>query len=157
MASKNPTLALVTEPVEVKFAAPRGKGPSASLTPFLSKQGNGCAVLAPVDVLPGDVGKYFRGLGLPALADSLPEVATVTIGTGKSKTVVRLDLADGETSSGNPRRRGDATAEHDGDRFRVTVQASETSKGWWVIATVIPGGSGGGAPMVSEASNPFGG
>ena len=145
---------------KVTLTVPTLGSKALAMTPHVKEKEDGTEslsfVLLPPNADPADSGRGFRGWRIPVSVDDiggLPETAILTVGSGKSKTTVDLPTKSGTTKSGNPRQRADRTLSVGDATYRVAFQVSETKNGEvYIIATVIPGGGGGG--MTSEG-NPF--
>lgn len=153
-------MATKTKYPAVSLSIPVLGSASLPMLPHVKTKEDGSESVSFVALPPGETetSKGFRGWTVPVKAadiGGLPEVATVTIGKGKTAHVANLTLTEGKTKTGNDRRRADRSAEVDGRPYRLAVQVSETKAGdLYLIATLIPGGGGGG---LKADGNPFGG
>lgn len=114
------------------------EGRELPLREHVSAKGNTSFVVSPKN---RSTGAGFRGTGIPAMSEALPnhvEFAGVTI-----------PMQPGVTGSGNVKVSGSATVEVNGHTLTASVLVSQPSADkWHLIAKAIP--QGGGASAVSS-------
>lgn len=143
MATKPTATSTTTAPVAPLVMVTAGV--ELPLLHFRSAKENDCfGVLAKKADGTRYLSKY--GVGIPALAENLPDTVTIKGDTEE----ITLHLEKGFTDSNNPKVSFSGTKEVPGQGTRmVRVNISQTKSGWNVIAKVIPAGGGAGGRVTS--------